>query len=132
MLVLTATPIPRTLHMSMMELRDISTLTTPPVERRPVVTEVIPYQERRVQRAIQRELDRGGQVYILHNRVQDIEDVANEISSLVPKATVAVGHGQMPSGSLDAVMRSFVQGKSDVLVSTTIIENGLDVPGQTQ
>ena len=127
-LVLTATPIPRTLHMSMMELRDISTLTTPPVERRPVVTEVIPYQERRVQRAIQRELDRGGQVYILHNRVQDIEDVANEISSLVPKATVAVGHGQMPSGALDAVMRSFVQGKSDVLVSTTIIENGLDVP----
>ena len=67
-------------------------------------------------------------MYILHNRVQDIEDVANEISSLVPKATVAVGHGQMPSGALDAVMRSFVQGKSDVLVSTTIIENGLDVP----
>ncbi|MBL22149.1 MAG: transcription-repair coupling factor [Phycisphaerae bacterium] len=127
-LVLTATPIPRTLHMSMMELRDISTLTTPPVERRPVVTEVIPYQARRVQRAIQREIDRGGQVYVLHNRVQDIEEVANEISSLVPQASVAVGHGQMPSSALDSVMRSFVQGKSDVLVSTTIIENGLDVP----
>ncbi len=127
-LVLTATPIPRTLHMSMMELRDISTLTTPPVERRPVVTEVIPYQVGRVQRAIQREVDRGGQVYVLHNRVQDIEDVANEISSLVPNVSVAVGHGQMAASALDSVMRSFVQGKSDVLVSTTIVENGLDVP----
>ena len=127
-LVLTATPIPRTLHMSLMELRDISTLTTPPVERRPVVTEVIPYQLPRVQRAIQREMERGGQVYILHNRVQDIEEVANEISSLVPQASVSVGHGQMPAGALDNVMRSFVQGKCDVLISTTIIENGLDVP----
>ena len=127
-LVLTATPIPRTLHMSMMELRDISTLTTPPVERRPVVTEVIPCQLPRVRRAIQREMERGGQVYILHNRVQDIQEVANEISLLVPEASVSVGHGQMPAGELDNVMRSFVQGKCDVLVSTTIIENGLDVP----
>ncbi|MEC7384807.1 MAG: DEAD/DEAH box helicase, partial [Planctomycetota bacterium] len=127
-LVLTATPIPRTLHMSMMELRDISTLTTPPVERRPVVTEVIPCQLPRVRRAIQREMERGGQVYILHNRVQDIQEVASEISLLVPEASVSVGHGQMPAGELDNVMRSFVQGKCDVLVSTTIIENGLDVP----
>ena len=127
-LVLTATPIPRTLHMSLMELRDISTLTTPPVERRPVVTEVIPHQPRRIQRAILREIDRGGQVYVVHNRVQDIDSVATDISGLAPKATVAVGHGQMAPGVLDGVMRSFVQGKTDVLVSTTIIENGLDVP----
>ena len=127
-LVLTATPIPRTLHMSLMELRDISTLTTPPVERRPVVTEVIPYQSPTIRRAIEREIDRGGQVYVLHNRVQDIDDVANDIAALVPQAKVVVGHGQMGGGALDSVMRSFVQGESDVLVSTTIVENGLDVP----
>ncbi len=127
-LTLSATPIPRTLHMSMLGLRDISSLATAPVDRRAVVTEVIPYNPRRIQQAIERELAREGQVYFVHNRVYNIETVADEVQKLAPDARIAIGHGQMPDRELERVMLSFMRGEVDVLVSTTIIESGIDIP----
>lgn len=127
-LTLSATPIPRTLHMSMLGLRDISSLTTPPVDRRSIVTEVIPYNTHRIARAIQRELAREGQVYYVHNRVHNIESVADNVRKLVPGAKVIIGHGQMSGHDLERVMHKFMTRQADVLVSTTIIESGIDIP----
>jgi len=127
-LTLSATPIPRTLHMSMLGLRDISSLTTPPVDRRAIVTEVIPYNTQRVGRALERELAREGQIYFVHNRVHNINAVADEVRALVPGARVIVGHGQMEPRELESVMLDFMRRRADILVSTTIIEAGIDIP----
>jgi len=127
-LTLSATPIPRTLHMSMLGLRDISSLTTAPLDRRAVVTEAIPYNTTRIKRAIDRELARQGQVFFLHNRVNNIQAVADDIRALAPDAKVVVGHGQMPPAELEAVMLAFLRREADILVSTTIIESGVDIP----
>jgi len=125
---MSATPIPRTLHMSMVGLRDISSLTTPPVDRRAVLTEVIPWSNETVQRAITRELSREGQVFFVHNRVHDIYEVAAKIRALVPGARVVVGHGQMGAHEMEEVMLAFTRHEADVLVATTIIESGIDIP----
>lgn len=127
-MTLSATPIPRTLHMSMLGLRDISSLTTPPVDRRAIVTEVIPYNKHRIQRAIERELAREGQVFYVHNRVSNIESVAADVRALIPDAKVIFGHGQMDSHQLEQVMLKFMRRQADILVSTTIIESGIDIP----
>ena len=127
-LTLTATPIPRTLHMALLGIRDISSLQTAPVDRRAVVTQIQSWNKESVTSDIKRELAREGQVFYVHNRVYDIEDVANEIRDLVPEAKVIVGHGQMPSRTLESVMLQFVRGEADVLVCTTIIESGIDIP----
>ncbi len=127
-LTLSATPIPRTLHMSLMGLRDISSLTTPPPDRRAIVTEVLPWNPARVQQAIRRELAREGQCFFVHNRVHDIEEVAQRVRDLVPEARVIVGHGQMTPSMLESVMLAFMRHEADVLVSTTIIESGIDIP----
>ncbi len=127
-LTLSATPIPRTLHMSMLGLRDISSLTIPPLDRRAIVTEVIPYDAQRIKQAILRELNRDGQVYFVHNRVHSIQSAADEVQKLVPTARLAIGHGQMPGHELEQVMLRFLRRKVDVLVCTTIIESGLDIP----
>ena len=127
-LTLSATPIPRTLYLSLMGARDMSLIETPPLNRQPVETIVSAYDERIFRDAIHRELMRGGQVYFLHNRIQTIERVAKRVRELCPDARVVIGHGQMGEHELEAVMRSFVAGDADVLVSTTIIESGLDIP----
>jgi len=127
-LTLTATPIPRTLHMALSGVRDMSTVETPPEERLPIKTYVAEYNERLVREAILRELDRGGQVFFVHNRVHSIYRVASQLAELVPEAEVAVAHGQMAEEQLESVMLDFSQGKTDILVSTTIIESGLDIP----
>ncbi|MFZ2644463.1 MAG: transcription-repair coupling factor, partial [Verrucomicrobiia bacterium] len=127
-LTLTATPIPRTLYLSLMGLRDLSSLDTPPADRLPVQTTVCAYDERVIRDAIRRELARNGQVYFLHNRVHDIEKVALRIGELVPEARVGIGHGQMHEDELESVMQHFVNGEIDVLLCTTIIESGLDIP----
>ena len=127
-LTLTATPIPRTLHMSMVGIRDMSLLQSPPEERYPVQTYVVEYSDGLVRDAILRELSRGGQVYVLHNRVQTIEVMFERLKKLVPEARIAVGHGQMREHALEDVMLDFYDGKFDVLLCTTIIEAGLDVP----
>jgi transcription-repair coupling factor (superfamily II helicase) len=127
-LTLSATPIPRTLHMSLVGVRDMSTMETPPEERLPVKTYVAEYNDRLVREVILRELERNGQVFFVHNRVQSIGMVAENLRQLVPEAIVAVGHGQMPEERLENVMNDFVRGKADVLVCTTIIESGLDMP----
>ncbi|MGH7177542.1 MAG: transcription-repair coupling factor [Tepidisphaeraceae bacterium] len=127
-LTMSATPIPRTLHMSMLGLRDISSLTTAPQDRRSIVTEVIAYDPNRVKLAILRELQREGQVYFVHNRVYNILEVAERIQNLVPEARILVGHGQMGDGELEDVMLKFVRHEADLLVCTTIIESGLDIP----
>ncbi|WP_075079608.1 transcription-repair coupling factor [Terrimicrobium sacchariphilum] len=127
-LTLSATPIPRTLYLALMGARDMSVIETPPANRQSVETIVCAYDERVFRDAINRELNRGGQVYFLHNRVGTIEKVAARIKELCPKAKVIVGHGQMAEGALEDVMRIFVGGKADVLVSTTIIESGIDIP----
>ncbi|MDQ7014576.1 MAG: transcription-repair coupling factor, partial [Planctomycetota bacterium] len=126
-LTLSATPIPRTLHMSMLGLRDISSLTTPPLERRAIVTEVIPYNGRRIAQAIARELSRNGQVYFVHNRVHNIKSIADNVQQLAPDAKIVIGHGQMPPQELEDVMLRFMRREADVLVSTTIIESGIDI-----
>ena len=126
-LTLTATPIPRTLHMSLIGIRDMSVLEEPPMDRMPIQTYVMEYDEETVREAINRELRRGGQVYYLYNRVTDIADVALRIAKLVPDARVDFAHGQMSERELENVMYSFVNGDIDVLVSTTIIETGLDI-----
>jgi transcription-repair coupling factor (superfamily II helicase) len=127
-LTMTATPIPRTLYMSLTGIRDVSIINTPPEERLPVQTHVGPYDADLVRRAVLRELDRGGQVFFVHNRVQTINSIAQQLQRLVPEARIAVGHGQMHERELERVMLDFVGGKVDVLVSTSIIENGLDIP----
>ncbi|WP_042171223.1 transcription-repair coupling factor [Paenibacillus gorillae] len=127
-LTLTATPIPRTLHMSMLGVRDLSVIETPPENRFPVQTYVVEYNMSLVREAIERELARGGQVYYLYNRVQGIYQMAELINSLVPDAKVAVGHGQMSEQELEKTILDFLDGESDVLVSTSIIETGVDIP----
>jgi transcription-repair coupling factor (superfamily II helicase) len=127
-LTLTATPIPRTLYMSLSGARDMSTIETPPEERLPIRTIVTAYDERLIRDAILRELDRGGQVFFVHNRVRGIQIIANQLRQLVPEATIAVAHGQMDEEQLEAVMSEFAAGRYDVLVCTTIIESGIDIP----
>jgi transcription-repair coupling factor (superfamily II helicase) len=127
-LTLSATPIPRTLYLSLMGARDMSVIETPPPARQPVETVICAYDERIIRDAIQRERARGGQVFLLHNRVGTIEKVASRVGELCPGARVIVGHGQMEEGELEEVMKRFVDGEADVLVSTTIIESGLDIP----
>ena len=127
-LTLTATPIPRTLHMSMLGVRDLSVIETPPENRFPVQTYVVEHSQTLVREAIERELARGGQVYYLYNRVQGIQEMAAEISDLVPGARVGVGHGQMTESELEKTILDFLDGEFDVLVSTSIIETGVDIP----
>ena len=130
-MTLSATPIPRTLYMALTGARDMSTIETPPVDRLPVETIIAPYDERLIKQAIQREINRGGQVYFLHNRVQSIETVADRLRTLMDDAAdivIDVGHGQMSDDELETVMHRFVKGHTDVLVCTTIIESGLDIP----
>lgn len=126
-LTLSATPIPRTLHMSLSGVRDMSTINTPPQERLPVRTILSEYDDNLVKQAIQREIDRDGQVFLVHNRVQGIEQIAARVRRLVPDARVEVAHGQMAERGLEDVMMRFSEGEIDVLVSTTIVENGLDI-----
>jgi len=127
-LTLSATPIPRTLHMSLVGVRDMSTMETPPEQRLPIKTYVAQYDERLIREAILRELERNGQVFFVHNRVQGIAFVASKLRELIPEAKIAVAHGQMPEAELETVMADFARGKSDILVCTTIIESGLDMP----
>ncbi|MHC4477203.1 MAG: transcription-repair coupling factor [Planctomycetota bacterium] len=127
-LTMTATPIPRTLHMALLGLRDISSLGTPPLDRRSIVTTVTRYDKALIRKAIYRELNRQGQVFFVHNRVQSIERKAWEIQELVEDARVRIAHGQMPKSELEQAMIDFVTGQIDVLVCTTIIESGLDIP----
>jgi transcription-repair coupling factor (superfamily II helicase) len=127
-LTLTATPIPRTLHMSLMGIRDISSLQTPPVDRRAIATQVGPFNDDLVRNAILREMNRDGQVYFVHNYVSSIAGMADELRRIVPEARIVYAHGQMKDGELEAVMHRFVERKADVLVCTTIIESGIDIP----
>jgi transcription-repair coupling factor (superfamily II helicase) len=127
-LTLTATPIPRTLHMSLVGIRDFSVINTPPADRLPIQTYVMPYDSDVIREAITTELGRGGQVFFVHNRVQDIQSIALIIQELVPDARIAVAHGQMPERELETIMLEFVRHKHDVLVCTMIIESGLDIP----
>ncbi len=127
-LTLSATPIPRTLYLSLMGAKDMSLLETPPANRIPTETIICGYDERVMRDAIQREISRQGQVYLLHNRIETIERMAKRVKELCPDARVEIGHGQMDENELEEVMQRFVDGKTDVLVSTTIIESGLDIP----
>jgi len=127
-LTLSATPIPRTLYLALTGARDMSTIQTPPHDRLPVETIVIQYDERIIRDAIQRELNRGGQVFFLHNRVMTIQTMSDRLKKLLPQARIVVGHGQMGSDELEEVMTKFVNGEADVLLSTTIVESGLDIP----
>jgi transcription-repair coupling factor (superfamily II helicase) len=127
-LTMSATPIPRTLHMSLVGLRDMSVIETPPKDRLAIQTSVSPFSETLVQRVIEEELARDGQVFFVHNRVESIASLASMVQRLVPRARVVVGHGQMRETELEKVMMKFVRNEADVLVSTTIIENGLDIP----
>ncbi len=128
LLTLSATPIPRTLYLSLMGAKDMSTIETPPANRIPTETLICPYDERIIRDAINRELSRQGQVYFLHNRVQSIEKIRDRIALLCPKARLVIGHGQMNEHELEEVMQTFISGQADVLISTTIIESGLDIP----
>jgi len=127
-LTMSATPIPRTLHMSLVGLRDMSVIETPPKDRIAIQTVVANWDEKLIRTAIEQELERGGQVYFVHNRVDTIWEIAAKLQSLVPPARVAVGHGQMSEGELEKVMLKFMRHEADILVATTIIENGLDIP----
>ena len=127
-LSMSATPIPRTLYLALMGARDLSVIETPPADRLPIETLVRTYDPQLVKKAIERELSRGGQVFYLHNRVQTIHSVAARLEDMLPNATIEVGHGQMPEHSLERIMTRFVAGTVDILVCTTIIENGLDIP----
>ncbi len=127
-LTMTATPIPRTLHMALVGVRDMSVIETPPADRLPIKTYVTAYRDSLVREVIQRELERGGQVYFVHNRVQSIGIVCRELQRLLPGARFAIGHGQMAEEELERVMAAFIAGDTDVLVCTTIIESGLDIP----
>ena len=127
-LTMTATPIPRTLYMALTGVRDISTINTPPEERLPIITHVGPYSQRLVRQAILREMERGGQVFFVHNRVQTIGAMRSHLEKLVPEARISVAHGQMPENALSERMEAFAEGQVDVLLSTSIIESGLDIP----
>ncbi|HEY0565375.1 MAG TPA: TRCF domain-containing protein, partial [Terriglobales bacterium] len=127
-LTMSATPIPRTLHMSLVGLRDMSLIETPPRDRMAIQTVVAKFDEKLIKTAIETELERGGQVYFVHNRVESIYEIASKLRELVPQARVIVGHGQMSEGELEKVMLSFMRHEHDILVATTIIENGLDIP----
>ncbi len=127
-LTLSATPIPRTLHMSLTGIKDISIMETPPEERLPIKTYVGHYNEQLIKEAILRELERNGQVFFVHNRIQTISDIAKKLKDLVPEAKIAIAHGRMPEEELEKVMLDFSNGQIDILVSTTIIESGLDMP----
>ncbi|HEV2468986.1 MAG TPA: transcription-repair coupling factor [Candidatus Sulfotelmatobacter sp.] len=127
-LTMSATPIPRTLHMSLVGLRDMSVIETPPKDRMAIQTVVASWDDKLIQSAIEQELDRGGQVYFVHNRVESIWEIAAKLQEFVPKARIIVGHGQMSEGELEKVMLKFMHHEADILVATTIIENGLDIP----
>jgi transcription-repair coupling factor (superfamily II helicase) len=127
-LTMSATPIPRTLHMSMVGLRDMSVIETPPKDRMAIQTVVAAWDEELIRNAIEHELDRGGQVYFVHNRVESIYEIASKLQELAPRARILVGHGQMAEAELEKVMLGFIRHEADVLVATTIIENGLDIP----
>ena len=127
-LTMSATPIPRTLHMSMLGLRDMSVIETPPRDRLAIQTVVAVWDEKLIRSAIEQELERGGQVYFVHNRVESIYEIAAKLRELAPKARVLVGHGQMGEGELEKIMLAFMRHEADILVATTIIENGLDIP----
>ena len=127
-LTLTATPIPRTLHQSLAGLRDMTLMQTPPRDRSPVLTFLEPWDDGLIEEGISRELDRGGQVFFVHNRIETIVAIADHVKRVVPRARVAIGHGQMKERELEAVMKQFVAGEVDVLVSTLIVESGIDVP----
>jgi len=127
-LTLTATPIPRTLHLSLSGLRDLTLIETPPRDRSPILTFVEPWDDGLLEEAFARELDRGGQVFAVHNRIETIETIAARVRALAPRAQVGVAHGQMPADGLEEVMRRFVSGEVNILVSTMIVESGLDVP----
>ncbi|WP_202405930.1 transcription-repair coupling factor [Hufsiella ginkgonis] len=127
-LTLTATPIPRTLHFSLMGARDLSIISTPPPNRQPVTTELHVFNEKLIKESVEYELDRGGQVFFIHNRVQDLAQLGGLIKKLVPKARIGIAHGQLEGDDLEDVMLQFVSGEKDVLVATTIIEAGLDIP----
>ncbi len=127
-LTLTATPIPRTLHMSLSGARDISLINSPPLGRLPIETYVLEYDESIIAQAVSREMERGGQIFFVHNRVQDIEKVAERLRRIVPQASIAVAHGQMSEGDLETTMLDFLDRKYDILVSTNIVESGLDIP----
>ena len=127
-LILSATPIPRTLHMSLLGIRDMSLIEEPPLDRYPVQTYVMEEDDYIIREAIQRELDRKGQVFIIYNRVSGVHMIAERIKELVPEAKIGVGHGQMSEVALEDVMMSFINGEIDILVATTIIESGIDIP----
>ncbi|HUD72739.1 MAG TPA: transcription-repair coupling factor, partial [Dongiaceae bacterium] len=127
-LTLTATPIPRTLQMSLAGIRDMSVIETPPENRLAIQTAIVPFREGTIATAIRHELQRGGQIYFVHNRVESIGSMANFLHKIVPEARVAIGHGQMSEGMLERTMMSFLSGEADILLATTIIENGLDIP----
>jgi transcription-repair coupling factor (superfamily II helicase) len=127
-LTMSATPIPRTLHMSLLGLRDMSVIETPPKDRMAIQTVVAAWDEKLLRSAIEKELERGGQVYFVHNRVESIYEIADKIREMAPKARILVGHGQMPERELESVMLAFMRHEADILVATTIIENGLDIP----
>ena len=127
-LTLSATPIPRTLYLSLSGVRDLSLIRTPPRDRMPIFTHVLPWSDQLLSEALHRELDRGGQAFFLHNRIDTIYTIAEELGALAPEARIRVAHGQMAAGELDEAMRAFVDGEIDILVCSSIIENGLDVP----
>jgi len=127
-LTLTATPIPRTLYMSLLGVKDMSTINTPPQMRMPIETFVCVFDDELVRTAIHNELDRNGQIFFIHNRIKDIEDIYERIKTLVPEANIAIGHGRMHEKDLEKVMIDFIEHKIDILVSTTIVESGLDIP----
>ena len=127
-MTMSATPIPRTLHSALLGIREISNLETPPQGRQPVETRIIRWDDQLLRHAILREMNRGGQVYFVHNRVHDILDIAAKVGTLIPEAKIVVGHGQMSAEELEGAMVKFVQKKADILVATTIIESGLDIP----
>src|SRR5262249_14547390 len=126
-LTLTATPIPRTLHLSLAGLRDMTLMQTAPRDRSPVLTYVEPWDDGLIDEGISRELDRGGQVFFVHNRIETIQAIADHIHRIIPRARLGVAHGQMREKELEDVMHKFVSGEIDVLVSTMIVESGLDV-----
>jgi len=127
-LTMSATPIPRTLHMSLLGLRDMSVIETPPKDRMAIQTVVAAWDEKLLRSAIEKELERGGQVYFVHNRVESIYDISDKLREMVPHARILVGHGQMPESELERIMLAFMRHEADILVATTIIENGLDIP----
>jgi len=127
-LTLTATPIPRTLYMALLGVRDMSVIDTPPKSRLPIKTSILEYSDALVKEAVERELERKGQVYFIHNRVESIEKIAQKLKSLLPNVSFGVAHGQMKASMLEGVMKKFLKGQTDCLIATSIIESGIDIP----